>query len=270
MRIPSQVKQLLRAWRWVVRILLRTPVERMASVLLAASVVAGFATLLEPGFSLRLRRGVRSLKVVPYFCGRPWFQSLADKMYRLGDIPAVFLLIKIAAVLAEWMFFPFVAFLAAVANPAIARSVIILVGVPSAILSASCRIRKLVAVPCANVLLTWVLTAAVACVTSLKSPSAMRWAVSDVSVPLYLAILGAVLVIASVQERLAENRAESNKARKVACNSLVVHTSLYLLAAVAAIWIITASDSIAAKFSMMKDAEMMVYRRGPFPWERCR
>lgn len=267
----------IRFLRRLTRILLRTPIENLIAVVLAASVAAGFVTLIEPGFSLRFRRGVRPWKVVPYLCGAPWFRSLADKAYLFGEVPTIAGLIMMTRIWARVVFLPLVAFFTALCNPSIARSLIFLVGLPSVLLSASCRLPRLNAVPGANALLTWVVTTTLVCALSLFQKSVLRWAISDVSVTLYLAVLATVLAVATIQERLAEDvtqepdrkKPSKRQVAKKACYDLVIRCSLYMMASVSAIWIITASDTSLATMNLMSDADMLKFRRGPFPWE-CR
>lgn len=266
-----------RVYKAVVNSLLRTPIERLACVVLVTSIVAGVVTLLEPGFTLRFRRGVRPWKVAPYLCGAPWFTSLADMLHRLQEIPTVGCVLMMARILSRWLFFPLVTFLTAVSNPVIARSVIVLVSFPTSLLALSCRVPKLLAAPGLNALLTWVTTTVIMCLTQLRSPDLLRWAISDVSLTLYLAVLAAVLAVVSVQERLAIPSARNNQDTKKkintrsisrrACNDLVVRCMVYLFAAVLSVWIITASDTTLAASKVLQDVDRMVYRRGPLPWE---
>lgn len=276
--LPRPVLYVLkRVWRTmliVFRYLLRTPLEVISIVILVASVTAGIATLLEPGFSLRFRRSVRKWKVIPYFCGTQWFQSLADMIYLLKEIPTIGCLLIVARLLATWMFFPLVTFVTALSNPVIARSVIVLVGLPTTMLALSCRLpRLLVAVPGANALITWVVTTTVVCAMHLHSHSEalLRWAVSDVPMPLYLAVLAAVLAIVTIQERLAvpaqEKKRVGPNTRKKVCNLQVAACSLYLFAAVLAMWIITASDTTLAAFKVLQSVDKLVYKRAALPWE---
>lgn len=257
------------------RILLRTPIERIAAVILASSIVAGFATMIEPRFSLNFRRGLRPWKVVPYLCRATWFRSLADKLYLLGEVPTIAALITMTQICGSLVFLPVVASIRAVCDPAIARSVIFLVGLPSVLLAMSCRLPRLNAVPGANALLVWVITTSLSCILYLLSRPFLHWAVSDISLPLYLAVLATVLAVGTVQEQLSEeslsqdHRPSKRKIARKACYDLVIRCSLYMLASVASIWIITASDTTLAVQNMMGDADHLVFRRSPFPWE-CR
>lgn len=240
----------------------KTPIQHLAALVLAASIVVGIASLTEPAWSLRFRRGLRPWKVAPLLCGAQWFQRFADTAYRAGEIPSVTVLLLIARTVLMVLMFPFVAFVKAVSNPAIARSVIVLVGLPTTLLSLCCRLPSRVSdrLPGANIILTWILTASLAflCTLHESSQAVLHWAVSGVSMQVYLALLAAVLTGTVIQERLTvQSHTTGKPGKKKVCNQHTKSFALYMLAAVTALWIIQSSDSKHAALDVLRNVHLM-------------
>lgn len=230
------------------RVLFGTPPILFALVI----VLAGMASLFEPAWSLRFRRGVGLWKVVPYLCGSAWFQSMADSAYNVGNVPTVAVILIFTKLLMMWFLFPFVAFMSAVSKPDVVRSVIILVGLPSVLLSLCCRVRAISKLPGLKHLMTWIFVALL-CGVGYRYPAILLWAASSISIPIYLSLLAAALTLAAVQERL-----EEKKQGKKQCREHVVYCTVYLLAGVMGMWIIQASDSRLAAFNVLRDVNRLV------------
>lgn len=253
------------AWRSLVKqmsfIMFRARLDRIAMIVLVTSVVAGLTCLTEPAITLQFRRSVRSWKVAPFVCRRAWIRSLADVIYNIGNIPSVSVVLLISKIIFRCLFFPFVTFLTAVTNPVIARSMIILVGLPTLLLSLFCRLptRLSKRLPCINVVLTWFVTTALVCVLVVKRPSALHWAVSDLSMTVYLALLAAVLILTTVQEQMVNERDTKIKdTHKKLCRDHVGRVSLYLFAGVVAMWIIQSADSSLAALNVLQDVHSIM------------
>lgn len=241
------------------KIVYRTPIEHIAAFLLALSTVVGILLLIEPAWSLRFRRGTRCWKIVQIFCGARWFQTAVDAIFRLGRIPTVEVLLFIVRGVTTALLFPFVAFMTAVTNTVISRSVIILVGFPTTLLTLCCKLpvhirRRL---PGLNFVMTWVLTTTIVLLCALheRSQALVHWAVSDISMQLYLALLAIVLTVTMVQERLTVPSLDKSQKKK--CHQYVKTFSLYMLAAVVALWILRLSDSKYAALEVLRNVHLM-------------
>lgn len=239
-------------FRQVYRLLFRTPLEHIVAAILVLSVSFALLTLTEPAFSLRFRRGVGVWKIVPYLCNAPWFQSYVDAIFGLGNIPAVALIIMLARYVATFAFFPMVSFVTALSKPAIVRSVILLVGLPTLLLSLCCKlhIRMIRQNTGAAALVTLTIVSSIVLGLGAYNPALLEWGISDVSVPTYLVILTSVLLLVTAQERMS---ATAKKKTKTRCYDQASLCSLYLLAGVTAVWILRASDSTSVALIMLKD-----------------
>lgn len=244
-----------RLQRKVSNLVFRTPIERIALMILAVSLATGIAVLIEPGWSLRFRRGVNRWKVVPFLCGVRWIRSSADMGYRIANVPTVSVLLQIAEMTLTCLLLPVVAFMTTVTNPLIARSVVILVGLPAVMMVLCCRLptRLTNRLPGINVLLTWLVTAIIVGMFFMCCPAVLRWAVSDMSMTVYLALLAAVLTGTIIQERLTVSLGDGRRA----CHAHVLKFTLYLLASVCAMWIIHCSDTGHAALGSLRDVNRM-------------
>lgn len=242
----------------VSKIVFKTPIERVALFILAASLLSGLAILLEPAWSLRFRRGVHHWKIVPLLCDVTSVKSLADMTHHLAAVPTIAVVLLIAKTVVSYLLLPIMAFITTISNPLIARSVVILVGFPAMMLKLSCLLPKHLTyrLPGMNMILTWLVTAVVVGTLSARFPAVLRWAVSDMSMTVYLALLAAVLTGTMVQERLAVSGGKVQGQRK-ACNESVLKFTLYLLASVCAMWIIHCSDSGQAALETLRDVHRM-------------
>lgn len=232
--------------------LLRTPIEQICAVILALSILSAVVTLLEPARSLRFRRGVGAWKVVPYLCSKSVFQVLADTAYLVSKVPTVAVIIMFTEFLMTWMFFPVVAFMTAVSDPAVVRSIIILVGLPTMSMALCCRVHMISKSPGLSALLTWTLVAVLCLLGSVRFPSLLLSAVSDISLTVYLALLAAALAMAAVQERL-----DVEKHGRKQCREHAALCAVYVLAGVVGMWIIRAADSRLVAFEVLKDVKHM-------------
>lgn len=244
--------------RRVSTILLKTPIEKLAVIILTASALYGLVTMIEPVTSLRFRRSVRPWKLVPYLCNLTAVQSLVDNVFLLGNLPYVAVCLLVVRVSSNLLLFPLMTFFTALSNPVIVRSIIILVGLPCCLLTLFCRIPHSVSRRLfhgSDVAVTWLFTAGFLTSLQAYSPLTLNWAVADISIPTYLAMLATSLTVASVQQRLHESPARAKLRRQSGktCKDFTVLCSLYLLAGVVAIWIIMSSDYSLSSFHVLSD-----------------
>lgn len=186
--------------------------------------------------------------MVPLLCRSTAIQSLTDMVFNVGKVPVVLVMVTFAKFLMTWMLFPVVAFLGAVSNTVVVRSVIMLVGLPTLLMALCCRVRVIVDRPGLNALLTWTSVALLCGLGLARHPSLLHAAVSDISIAVYLAVLAAALTVAAVQERLA-----AEKHGKKQCRGHVSLCALYVLAGVVGMWIIRSCDPRLAAFEVLKD-----------------
>lgn len=241
-----------RVLKLVLNRLFRTPIEQICVVILAVSILSAIATLVEPARSLRFRRGVGPWKIVTYLCSKALVQVLADTVYSVSKVPTVAVMIKFTQLMMTWLFFPVVAFMSAVSDPAVVRSIIILVGLPSMFMALCCRVHMISKKPGLSTLVTWMLVAILCALGSVRFPSLLVSAVSDVSLTVYLVLLAAALALAAVQERLAVE-----KHGRKQCREHAALCAVYVLAVVVGMWIIRAADSRLVAFDVLRDVKHM-------------
>lgn len=256
----------LRFSKIVSRFFLRTSIDAMAACVLVLSVFAGILILIEPARSLRFRRSVGVWKVVPYLCRLKAVHVLADALYRLTFTPSVAVILMIARVVIRLFFAPMLAFLTILTSPATARSVIFLVGIPTLLLSLGCVLlrqrfcARIVMVPGLVSFITWAITTCLICALRAKSPKLLMWAISDISIPIYLTLVAIVLSVTTVIQRLetaTEDRGVRGPGKKSLCYDHVALNSLSLLGVVAAVWILKASDGTLAALRVLQDVRQM-------------
>lgn len=243
------------------RLALRIPLEHFALLALALAVVLGLLALWEPSLTLKFRRSVHPLKIVPYLCRVKWLGKFSDQIYRVSQTKSIALMITFVQGVSSVLFTPLSVILAGL-NPQLIRSVLVLVGLPFTIMLGSCHvpIRLLQKPPGTSALLTWLMTAAVLGIMFMKSPRFLTWIVADVSLSLYLALLAAVLTISAVQERLSQTRARKQQSTRVVCSERLRRTTIYLWAAVLAVWIIRYADKKRNAYDMLVQVDRMMGR----------
>lgn len=234
-------------------ILFQTSIEKLSVIILVSSILYGLLLLTEPAISLRFRRSVRALKIIPWLCNTTIIQSLADSIFHLGNIPSVAVCVLVFRVASNLLIMPLMTFITAICNPVIARSTIILVGFPGIVLSMFCKLPATVSRRMflgANVMCAWAITAVCLIMTQALCPELLHWAVADISISIYLAILAITLTCSFVQQRLLQQTRKQ-------CTDLVTRCSLYLLAGVLAMWIILSSFTSLAAFNQILDIKRL-------------
>lgn len=251
----------IRLFKTLSRLALRVPLEYFAVLALAVSVMLGLLALWEPSLTLKFRRSVHPLKIFPFLCRLKWLAMFTDRMYHMCQTKSIALMITFIQGVSSVLFTPISVILAGL-NPQLIRSLLVLVGLPFAIMLASCKVpsRLLQKTPGTGALLTWLTTAAILGVVFAKSPRFLTWVVADVSLSLYLALLAAVLTISAVQERLSQTRARKNQSTHVVCSERLRRTTIYLWAAVLAVWIIRYADRKRNAYDMLVQVDRMMGR----------
>lgn len=241
----------------IAHFILRTPLEKLVAVALGITVTLGVLAIIEPAFLLRFRRSTHSMKVVPYICRLEWVCALADSFQALGQVPAIHLMITILGGIGTVLYIPLRIILLAL-TPEVLRSVIFLVGVPCGVLYLSCKapVKVLRRTPGAGALFTWLSTASIIALVSYFGSSVLRWAVSDISTPLYLALLALILSLMSIEERLDEKKKATSD--RITCSSRLGRLTLYLCGGVAGLWILRCVDAKRVAYTTLMDADRVM------------
>lgn len=244
------------------RLAFKTPLLQIALFAFAISIAVGLLATTEPAFILRFRRSVHAMKLVPYLCRQGWVRGMADTVQDLGTMPSIALLVSLVEVVAQVMLFPVRIVLTGL-RPDVLRSVLLLVGLPCGFLYACCKVpgRFVRRSPAVSVIAAWSATALTLGAASLASPNALRWAVSDISLPLYFALLATILTVSAVEERLSgDKRGTSGGAGTRVCLERLRRTALYLLGGVTALWVLRFADARRLSYNVLLDVTRVMGR----------
>lgn len=267
--MQRRVRSFFRRVSRLSKTLLTTPLDTIATFVLVTSIITGLIVLTEPAFSLRFRRGIQMWKVAPLLCKSAAFRAFVDTVYKLGNIPDIAIVLHFVKPIIMFVCLPLVALFKAVANPRISRSIILLVGFPSALLSLLCRVpaKSIKHLPHGvDSLSTWIITTIVILTLMFRYPAVLQWAISDLSVPVYLTILAIALTFVLVQEMLVLPQDDSNPIQKknqstVKCWRHVTTFSLYMFAGVISVWIIRVANEPLACFQLISDVRHISTKR---------
>lgn len=259
-------RMLKRVTKVLSRMAFQTPLEHLAAYALAISVVVGLLAIVEPASALRFRRSVHAMKVLPYLCRLKSVRSLVNKIHELGQTPSIALLTVLVGAIVRVLMFP-LHIIAAGFQPEVVRSVLLLVGIPCGFLYACCKapIKLLRKTPGTSALVAWMATALTLGATTLISPLALRWAVSDISITLYFALLATILTVSAVEERLGQSqdppppRGGGGGGQRV-CSERSHRTALYLFAGVVALWVLRYADARRLSYTALSDVDRIMGR----------
>lgn len=237
--------------QFIWRMIFRSSIVQIVWIVYSVVCAIGLLELIELSSILDKRRGVGDWKVLPLLCRSPsiaLFCNVIASSQAFEVIGAIYrhtglrFLIRIS--------FAFI-------SPSTLRSLISLCGLPILISRAICSSKKraLQKIKGYQAIFTWLTSAILIGLMSNLSPQTYRWFANDVSAMVYLAAIGAALLVSALQERLTS---VPDQPQREQCSNESDRSSIYICSAVVSIWIVSLLNPQRRFYYSMFDPNMII------------